>query len=158
MRWDWLIIFFVGACVGTAATYFGVASVRQESLARERLHVYQRFMSYYAGRDRCLALTPAAHADNETLLASLALLGPANVSKDAERHYLACTQVRADAYSSNVPADWARRPNHSWTRFDRSRSLLMGQMAASLPKRYRLTLATSRQSTDPGASAATRNR
>ncbi len=138
--------------------YVGLDFYRADWLGQQRLFAYQRFMSYYAGRDRCLALDPATHADNESLLATLKLLGPEDVARMAEEHYVTCSEVRADSRQANVPADWASRLDHSWVRFDRSRALLVGQMSDGLPERYRGDFVAGGIGRDSGVSASTRSR
>lgn len=159
IKWSWIVIFLLGVCAGGAGTYLGLASLRQDRMAQERLYAYQRFMSFYAGRDRCLALSEATHQDNETLLNSLQFLGPPDVARLAEEHYLMCGSARADARAGQVPADWASRLDHSWTRFDRSRAQLMTRMTAHVPARYRgQFFGATDDETQAAVSAATRNR
>lgn len=158
MKWGLAISFVLGMAAGAGLLYVSMRSMSAERLGQERLFTYQRFMSYYAGRDRCLALDAKAHEDNQILLSGLSLLGPEPVAKAAERHYLACGAVRQDAQTANVPADWASRLDHSWTRYDQSRAELLRTMADALPDRFQDDLRAGMGSRSLGTPGSNRNR
>lgn len=137
MIWRFVFVFSLGLVVGAGGLYGIQRYVRDDWIGKERLFAYQRFLSYYAGRERCLSISEASHRDNEELLADVRLLGPDQVGRLAELHYLACSAAREDARKGNVPPDWSSRADHSWVQFDQSRQVLVSRMVEGLPSRYR---------------------